>query len=382
MTPTKKTIGLLGAVLLAGLLSSSPRMIEPVFSQTKLPELENKNAHERAAIKGDIISKQNVLGRFTEQGLLVEIIGIRKFEKGIEVYAQAWKNGTQLGFGKEGAIETERFLIYNPPVLVDDPNGNVVREWDDRNGIHHIVRLKFDPKAALRESLAEIIKSVGKEGTKIKKGSVGNTTSTFYPAAGTGGGSTDGTVYGAGVSFADARASGGTGTFETATEETAAGIFPGFMYRAIFTFDTSAIPDTDTINSATFVVYNYNNSGTPPEIGLIETTPADTDDIDAGDYDAPTADGFTEGADREAPSAGNELTFTLDVTGLTFITKTGVTSLGLRSAWDLDNSANTGDHQFQIRWADYAGTTNDPRLVVVHEAGAAAAGVNQIIFIN
>src|SRR3990167_1069334 len=42
------------------------------------------------------------------------------------------KRGTELrGFGADGSVEIERFRIYNPPILVDDPNGTIIREWTD-----------------------------------------------------------------------------------------------------------------------------------------------------------------------------------------------------------------------------------------------------------
>src|SRR3989344_2016473 len=54
-------------------------------------------------------------------GVTREIQSVQKIEGGIEILARAWKDGKQLGFGKDGSVEIERFKIFNPPILVDDP---------------------------------------------------------------------------------------------------------------------------------------------------------------------------------------------------------------------------------------------------------------------
>ena len=105
---------------------------------------------------------------------------------GIELFAKAWKGGKQLGF-LDGTVEIERFRIYNPPVLVDDPNGDIIREWtDEETGELKQRKLKYDPTQAIKNSLAHTISLVAKDGKDIIKGKVGNTTSTFYPAVGDG----------------------------------------------------------------------------------------------------------------------------------------------------------------------------------------------------
>ena len=37
-----------------------------------------------------------------------------------------------LALAKTARFEIERFRIFNPAFLVDDPNGDIVREWTDK----------------------------------------------------------------------------------------------------------------------------------------------------------------------------------------------------------------------------------------------------------
>jgi hypothetical protein len=68
--------------------------------------------------------------------------------------------------------------------------------------------------------------------------------------------------------------------------------------------------------------------------------------------------------------------WTLNSAGLAFISKTGLTRFGMRLGHDIDNSEpsissgtqrQTGINGYA---ADRTGTSQDPKLVVEHEAGA------------
>ena len=84
--------------------------------------LKNKDGKQKAKIKAKEICKVNHIGKTKRGNLEVKIISIKEIEGGIEVMARAWKKGKQLGFGKDGSVDIERFNIYNPPVLVEDDN--------------------------------------------------------------------------------------------------------------------------------------------------------------------------------------------------------------------------------------------------------------------
>ena len=95
--------------------------------------LEGKSASERANIKAAEIAKIGPIPR-TEQGNYdIEIVSIDAIDGGVQVFARAWDEKGQIGFGKDGSVEIERFRIYNPPILVDDPNGPIIREWQEKD---------------------------------------------------------------------------------------------------------------------------------------------------------------------------------------------------------------------------------------------------------
>lgn len=153
-----------------------------------------------------------------------------------------------------------------------------------------------------------------------------------------------------------------------------------YLYRAFLLFDTSAIADADTINSATFSWYATTKiddalslEAGNRHIRLVQSTPASNTNIVVGDYDQ---GGTTGGASDIAvasftTSAYND--FALNATGLGWISKTGVTKLGLRHTADINNEAPVspaGDDYSLIYGysADQTGTTTDPKLVVIHSS--------------
>ena len=68
--------------------------------------------------------------------------------------------------------------------------------------------------------------------------------------------------------------------------------------------------------------------------------------------------------------------FTLNASGLTAISKTGITKLGLAEGHDiLENDPGTGNNSLNalgFYMADQTGTANDPNLVVEHDSGVSA----------
>jgi hypothetical protein len=139
-------------------------------------KLEGKSASERADIKADAIVSKKPTGTYQNDtyGVSVEIQRVEKIEGSVQVFARAWKGGQQLGFGKDGSVEIERFRIFNPPILVEDSNGNIVRErFDESTGKSTERRLREDPAAALRTDLAHTVSVIGKVGSNIEKGKWG-----------------------------------------------------------------------------------------------------------------------------------------------------------------------------------------------------------------
>lgn len=322
----------------------------------------------------------------------IEIVETNVIDGGIEVFARAWKNGVQLGFGKDGTIDIERFRIFNPPTLVADENGDIVREDVDEYGVVHTRILREDPEEALLQSLTDTIRTVGKEGTTIVTGSKGNTTDTFYSIT-----NGDGTIFSGTSAYSqegfDAQHDLATGT----SVERGSGTFVSVYYspaeartrirRGFLPFDTSALPDGDTIDSATLSVWGYvasNNATTNSAyswVNVVQTSQSNTSSLATADYDTCGAvNNPTEGATRKLyssmPGTAEYISWTLDATGKGWVEKAGVTKLGLRDGSDALDYFTTGLSGYDkwnamsLLYSDATGTTNDPKLVVEHSAAA------------
>ena len=342
--------------------------------------LENKVAKDRANIKSEEIAKVNFIGTHTEQQYGLVVQSLAKIEGGVEIFARAWKDGKQLGFGADGSIDIERFRIFNPPILVDDPNGTIVRTRTDAlTGKIKTRTLREDPVEAIRQSLIQTVKLVGKDGANIIAGKIGNTVSTFYSST------NDGRVYRYVTDATWSACRDGTdGTGVTTADASERGCFSDFgveaaskysNIRAFFDFDTSVI-STDAISAAVFSISkttaDITNANTS-SVEVVQTTHALPPVL--ASYNDLT---FTSGGTKTIATFGagyNDIT--LDATGRGFINKTGTTKIGIITGRDLSNSAPTGMNDIQhFYFADQAGTTNDPKLVVTHAAAAATSGKN------
>jgi len=330
--------------------------------------------------------------KFTREGVSIKIHEINVLEDHVSLYAQAWRGTEQLGFGKDGSVDIERFRFFNVPSLVEDKNGDVEREIfevdfdEDGEDIKVSKKIYFreDRDEALKQILKEAVRTVGKDGKNITKGKVGNTVSTFYPVS-----AGEGIVqqYNTTTNWATCRgASTGNGVQTSNTTDVinflrrdVSGTRFG-LKRFFFPFDTSSIPDTDGIDSAVLSFYLQSISGSGIEVGIgiiAPTTQASTstlendDYVDCGDLDTPQ-----EVATRPSPydwstSAYNDIT--LNATGEGQISKTGVTKLGVRNVYDIDDtligSGSRSDY-LTVRMSDYSGTTSDPKLVVEHSGAS------------
>jgi len=350
--------------------------------------LTNKTAKERADIKAREISKLDHKGRFVRSGVEIEITDLQSIEGGVEVFARAWKNGKQLGFGSDGSVDVERFRIFNPPTLVPDQAGDVVRESVNKTtGERLVVKYREDLKEAVLQVVEHnlsVMKNVY-ENSLIVAGKIGRTTSTFYP-------SLDGMITADPASRVtwstlitglegDARTSPDTAgtTMRVFIRKLENDADPwGNLTRCVVLFDTSALGDTDTISSATFSLYAQSKTlvggGLTPAVtvAIVSSNPASTSALVAADY-ADELYGTTDFATRLAYASVSTVAyndFTLNASGIANISKTGISKFGLRVGADVDNSepTGTGDTYYDIYFytADQTGTTNDPKLVVEH----------------
>lgn len=147
------------------------------------------------------------------------------------------------------------------------------------------------------------------------------------------------------------------------------------IIRGIFLFDTSAITDTDSIDSATFSIYVPSVTDVADQlIGVVASAPASNTALVGGDYDSLGTTRFATDIDVTSLSTSAYNDFALNASGLAAITTTGVTKLGTRLSGDIDDTTPTWSSGVEPRvncyCAEATDTTSDPKLVVVHSAAA------------
>ncbi len=212
------------------------------------------------------------------------------------------------------------------------------------------------------------------------------TESTFNPDAHTESTSVDGSVFRRSVDeiWGTIRAGDGTGgdgdsgvagwTFRISASTTT-DQWSG-LDRGIFLFDTSSLPDTAQINSATCEHYYI----TPPsagdtfaqKVGLVSSSPASNTALENADFDLANWGSTRYATDIDYTTIHAALdqyhAFTLNNDGLAFISKTGITKFGTRSDDDIDNNVPTGWSSGVIDGGriNMADGVNDPKLVVTY----------------
>ena len=361
------------------------------------------NAQEKASIKSCEIAKKGTefagVYNSAQYGVKIEIIGDVKAieingQHGIELFAKGWRGTQQLGFGADGTVEIERFRIFNPPILVDDPNGTIIRESiNPDTGLTVQRKLREDLVEAVRQVISHNVKIVGKDNNKIVVGKIGNTTSTYYP-------NVDSWLDRSGVNETFSTIRAGAGVTSDAADTVIRGPYLvasattnqfGTMRRGLVFFDTSAIPDTDTVDSATVSVvgqYKANELG-GASFHIAQGNAASDIAIVTADYaqanHGTTSFGNIAYADFTTV-LGTYNDITLNASGLAAISKTGKSKFSFQHGDDLNNSF-TGTwtsgltNNIYFYAVDQAGATSDPKLVVVHSGAAAATGEEyQIIF--
>lgn len=355
--------------------------------------IEGKSRIESADIKSVEICKTDHVGVFTskEHNLDVEILSVAKISGGIEMMVRASRGGIPLGFGANGTIETERFRIFNPPIMV--PDGTMTdQEYTLSSGKIVVAKkpnVTEDASAALKQVLAYIVSLNGKEGTNIIPGSVGNTVDTFFP-------SMDEQTSRQSViqTWANIRIGNGTGfddssaaSFIVVEPHSTSNNYITYAFLC-FVFDTSAIPDGNTISAATigFVAttgQKYTNEG-DLNINFSQASTSSSATGASADYQntvATYATAFTTDFTIGSITADNTTynTKTLNASGIASISKTGSSKFAMRFSIDIAASGTptwafgTGDGSgFQCKMSESAGTSIDPVLTVTHAASGPA----------
>lgn len=138
------------------------------------------------------------------------------------------------------------------------------------------------------------------------------------------------------------------------------------VYRLFFLFDTSALTSKANISDATLTLNNDGTNSGTQTVSIIQTSPASNTSLATGDFDALTLDSPDEGVDSRVSMSSGDNAFSLNATGIGWISKTGITKLGARSNRDIDDTTppDTPRQYNQVSMADTTGTSSDPELVV------------------
>jgi hypothetical protein len=150
-------------------------------------------------------------------------------------------------------------------------------------------------------------------------------------------------------------------------------------FEMFLDFDTSSIPDTDTIESVVLSVYGNANESTTDftvEARLHDWGPTlETADWVAGADLASKTLLATFNTASWTIAGYND--FTSDGAFVSNINKTGVTRLVLCSSRHRVGTTPTGLERVHIYASEQADTTQDPKLVVNHSAGGGGATVTR-----
>lgn len=318
--------------------------------------------------------------------LEIEITSVEPIDGGVQVFARAWSDGEQIGFGSDGTVDIERFRIMNPPVLVSDAAGDVViEEYNAEHDKTTVLRFREDAEQAILQAVAAtiLVKNEVFGSSSIITDKVGNTTTTVYSDTGDGILRSSSTVWSTARDATSSTLQSGlsTGYISSELEGSNYNIYVPFLM-----FDTSSVPSSDTISSATFSISlnGDNTSGNSQTLAIGNSAQATWNSPASGDFDARGHTGSlgSSGVTHPSGTTSGYLDFTLNATGIGFIARSGETIPGTASATgktqltilyssDTSNSAPTVRCYAQIRMAEQTGTTNDPKLVVEHAAAAA-----------
>jgi len=309
---------------------------------------------ERKVVKGLAVAESVKQKKYTKGNLEIEIVRIKPTPGGVQVLARAWREGVQLGFGKDGTVDIERFNIYNPPTMVtsiDNENKRTLVE---------------DCEGALIEVLANTIgnkQEVSTEG-KIIKGKIGNTTAVIFGETG------DGGLQAINTTWASTRnqATGSTNTNTLNISLAYVSPTDWRIRRSQLVFNTSVIAPGAEISAGSVKITQYHNAfgGTTRTINLVDSTKTNASAIVDTDYSAMGTTRLSTDLSVPNPLSGNKAnrTFALNSAGLLQITKGGFTFFGAKDVGDIDNIAPSTQANNDFYTAEASGTVDDPTLTV------------------
>jgi RHS repeat-associated protein len=370
-----------------------------------LDSLTGLSAKERANKKGEAIAALGPIPKTRVGDYSVEVVSFQPIDGGVEYYARAWDTDDQpIGFGRDGSVEIERFRAMNPPILVGDPVGTIERRFTDREtGLEVVNTYREDLREATLQDLAHTI-SVKKQRfgpNRIIPGKVGRTTLTARSTDGNND-PVDNYMYRGPQSetFANIRSGNGEGVGSGSDANNWAAWLRAnvtsnqyqYLVRGMSIFDTSAITTSDTVDSATF---SWKCSQTDSTLGTADFhiffgTTAANNSLAASDYQSNVGVSSIGSTSYSTANTNKNITASsatwnnITLSSLSGITKgNGArTKIGYGLSWDVQNTT-TGltwssgqDTYIGIHFADTAGTTDDPKLVVEYTSTTVLQDLN------
>lgn len=149
------------------------------------------------------------------------------------------------------------------------------------------------------------------------------------------------------------------------------------IYRGIFLFDTSGLPDGATISAAVLSLYGYIKSDTleiTPNVCIYSSAPASNNDLVAGDYDSLGTTAFSNTITYANWLVADPFwnNFTLNTAGKAAISLTGVSKFGSRNpTYDVGTSTPTWVSAKSCYLGSYSAEQGEgykPKLVVTYTA--------------
>lgn len=150
--------------------------------------------------------------------------------------------------------------------------------------------------------------------------------------------------------------------------------------RGFFLFDTSSIPDTDTIDSVTLSLYGSQKTdeatAITPNLNIYQATTASNTGGTNSDFANIGSTSFSTAITYANWTTAAYNDFNLNSNGLNNISKTGVSKFGTRNQqYDADAATPTWSSGFPSHFlkswhAEDTGTSRDPKLVVTHSSAA------------
>jgi len=151
------------------------------------------------------------------------------------------------------------------------------------------------------------------------------------------------------------------------------------LRRGIALFDTSGLGAGATVSAATLSFFGFEKyDGVPnaPTTNVYSSAPASNTALGVGDYDSLGTTAFSTAVTHANLSESAYVDWALNASGLAAISLTSISKFSLRNAnFDVGAVAPAWASGTLFYWkcyfADQAGTTNDPKLVITYTTAAA-----------